>query len=302
MEQPWVVVLAGGEGTRIRSLTRAPDGTPVPKQFCRLRDGTSLFHRAVARGLSVTTGSRIVPVVRPHHRRWWERDLRGLSPQILVAPRECGGTAQAVYGAAREVARRDPDAVVLFLPSDHVVDDEAGFRAAAARLCAEARGDPESLMLLGIAGEEPDPEYGWIVPSAESERGIRRVLAFVEKPTRAQAEALLRRGALVNALVVAANAKRLLARCDAAIPELAADRHVAGEVRPRPGRDFSRDFLSRTTAHQRVLEAPSLGWCDLGTPDRLRNWMVRHGEFFWWSDGDSDRSRASGGIAQPAVP
>lgn len=302
MDQPWVVVLAGGEGTRIRSLTRAPDGTPVPKQFCRLRDGMSLFHRAVARGLALTTGARIVPVVRAQHRHWWERDLGGLSPEILISQRECRGTGYAVYRAVLEVARRDPNAVVLVLPSDHVVDDEPRYRASMARLCEEARADPERMVLLGIAVEEPDAEYGWILPAATAEHGTRRVLSFVEKPTLEQAEALRQRGALVNALVMAATAGPLLALFELCLPDLAADHANGGPERKRSGWDFSRDFLAHTTSWQRVLETPSFGWCDLGTPVRLRQWMVRHEEFFWWTDVRAPRRTRSAEIDQSSVP
>ncbi|HEX7077398.1 MAG TPA: sugar phosphate nucleotidyltransferase [Candidatus Eisenbacteria bacterium] len=282
MDQPWIVVLAGGEGCRIRSMTLAPDGTPVPKQFCRLRDGMSLFHRAVARGLALTRGARIVPVVRADHRRWWERDLRGLSPEILVAQRECRGTAHAVHRAIEEVASRDPDATILILPSDHAVDDETRFRSAAARICLEAEAAPDRLILLGIASKEPDPEYGWILPSTVGENGARRVLSFIEKPKREQAAALIRRGALINALVVAARARSFLGLFDLCLPDLVEARRAPGAGHDRRSWDFSRDFLSHTTAWQRVLAVTGCGWCDLGTPERLRRWMEQHDEFFWW--------------------
>lgn len=301
MDRLWVVVLAGGEGSRIRSMTRAPDGTPVPKQFCRLRDGMSLFHRAVARGLSLTAGARVVPVVQSHHRAWWKRDLRGLSPEILIVQRECRGTAHAVYRAAAAIAERDPEAVVLVLPSDHVVDDEPRFRAAAASVCREARAHRELLVLLGIAHREPDPEYGWIVPAADGESDSRRVLAFVEKPTRDQAMALLRRGALVNAMIVAATAGPLLELFERSVPDLTAEHRSGKRCAVRAGWDFSRDFLSRTTTWQRVMRAPTLGWCDLGTPERLRLWMESHEEFFWWADDLPRARKERPGIVQPAV-
>ena len=304
MRTPWVVILAGGEGTRVRALTRAPDGGAVPKQFCVLRSGESLFRRALARALALTHESRIVPVVSAEHRRWWERDLRGIEPFIVVAQQEPRGTAHAVLAAFVAIARREPDAVALVMPSDNMIDDEGRFHEAAVRLCGEAWSSPDRIVLLGVVPEKADPEYGWIVPDAPPDKEARRVLAFVEKPDAAEAEELRRRGGLVSTFVTAASVRGALSLFRLCLPDLVAE--FRGEAAP-PGDssraakswDFSHDFLAHTTSWQRVLAVESCGWCDLGTPERLRRWLAEHGERIVWNPAATTATTAAaapGGI------
>lgn len=300
MRTPWVVILAGGEGTRVRALTRAPDGEPVPKQFCVLRSGESLFRRALARALALTHESRVVPVVSAEHRRWWERDLRGIDPFIVVAQQEPRGTAHAVLAALVAIARRDPAAVALVIPSDNMIDDEGRFHEAAVRLCVEAWASPERVVLLGVVPERADPEYGWIVPDAPPDRGARRVLSFVEKPGAAEAEALRRRGALVSTFVTAVTVQTALSLFRLCLPDLVAEfrgEAPGPDVSTRATRswDFSHDFLAHTTSWQRVMGVESCGWCDLGTPERLRRWLAEHGEKLVWKPTAAVVTGVSGG-------
>jgi mannose-1-phosphate guanylyltransferase/mannose-6-phosphate isomerase len=301
MHAPWVVILAGGEGTRVRALTRPPGGEPVPKQFCELRSGGSLFRRALARARALTYESHIVPVVCARHRAWWERDLRDRRPGILLVQQEMRGTAYAVFSALVEIARRDPHAVAIVIPSDNMIDQEARFHAAALRLCQKAATHADRLMLLGVSPERPDGEYGWIVPDSASGGETRRVLSFVEKPSPEQAEELHRRGGLLSTFVAAATVRTLLFLYRLCLPDLiAAYRGDAEDLTdPSHGRaswDFSRDLLAHTTSWQRVLPASPCGWCDLGTPDRLRQWFREHGEAFVWSAPGNLRAAKTGAV------
>ncbi|HSQ60778.1 MAG TPA: sugar phosphate nucleotidyltransferase [Acidobacteriota bacterium] len=300
MRTPWVVILAGGEGMRVRALTRAPDGEPVPKQFCVLQSGESLFRRALARALALTHESRVVPVVSAEHRRWWERDLRGIDPFIVVAQQEPRGTAHAILAALVAIARRDPEAVALVIPSDNMIDDEGRFHEAAVRLCVEAWANPERVILLGVVPERADPEYGWIVPDAPPDRGTRRVLAFVEKPGGVEAEALRRQGALVSTFVTAVTVRTALSLFRLCLPDLVGEfRGEAPEpeasTRATRSWDFSHDFLAHTTSWQRVMGVESCGWCDLGTPERLRRWLAEHGEKIVWKPTAAVATGVSGG-------
>ena len=84
---PWVVVLAGGSGTRLAGLTAGRDGRPVPKQFCSLRGGPSLLVETLGRALALTSPDRVLVVVLAEHERWWRDPLRGLdAANVLVQP------------------------------------------------------------------------------------------------------------------------------------------------------------------------------------------------------------------------
>jgi len=68
----WTLVLAAGEGSRLRSLTTCPCGTAIPKQFCCLFDGPSLLEEALQRARAVSNDAHACVIVADQHRRWWD--------------------------------------------------------------------------------------------------------------------------------------------------------------------------------------------------------------------------------------
>lgn len=92
-QNTWALVLAAGEGSRLRSLTTAADGTAVPKQFCSLLGGPSLLQEALHRAQSIAPRERICTVVAEHHRRWWQRALWSVPAANVIAQPANRGTA-----------------------------------------------------------------------------------------------------------------------------------------------------------------------------------------------------------------
>ena len=74
----WALVLAGGSGTRLRSLTTLDRGVSVPKQYCSLNGGPSLLRHAVSRASMVVRADRVLVVVAESHRQWWQPELSEL--------------------------------------------------------------------------------------------------------------------------------------------------------------------------------------------------------------------------------
>jgi len=128
--QFWALILAAGDGSRLRALTTRPCGTSVPKQFCSLRGGRSLLEDAVDRARGVVDPERICTIVAHQHRQWWS-GIDALAPlaadNIVVQPRN-RGTAIGLLYALMHILARDPDARVLVLPADHYVREEATLR------------------------------------------------------------------------------------------------------------------------------------------------------------------------------
>ena len=75
---PWVIVLAAGEGQRVRELTQGSDGSPVAKQFHRFEEDESPFQRTLRRALRLTTPERVTCVVAQHHQDHWHAHLASL--------------------------------------------------------------------------------------------------------------------------------------------------------------------------------------------------------------------------------
>jgi mannose-1-phosphate guanylyltransferase len=280
-EHLWSIVLAGGEGSRLSHLTGGAEGRSVPKQYCSVRGDLSLLHQALRRGHAVSGPERTVVVVSADHRCWWTPELIDLPPDNIVVQPCNRGTACGLMLPLLQVLIRDPEATVITLPADHVVGDEATLLSAITTAAAHSRSNPAQLVLLGIGADRPDTELGWIEPSGDDRRPVRGVGQFVEKPTRAQAEALLRNGALWNSFIFAMSAHGLYSLFEETLPWMTRMYiytlvHESGGSPPErvarlydrlPTVDFSRAILQDAGWNMSVVPVPPCGWTDVGTPE-----------------------------------
>jgi mannose-1-phosphate guanylyltransferase len=291
----WALVLAGGEGKRLRALTTEHCGTAVPKQFCSLRGEHSLIEEAVHRAGRVVDAQRICTVVSQQHRQWWSK-IAGLNrlprENVIVQPRG-RGTAIGILFSVLHIQARDPDALVVLLPADHHVRHEGVLSQSLTKAVLRLQRCTDRPVLLGLEPEEVDTQLGYILPGARDPFGGQEVLRFIEKPNFSIANEIIRQGGLWNAFIIAAAAHRLvdlfLPRFAALVTEVQAtvaeglsDASRAG-TRPAlvdlyerlPDLDFSRDLLERQASSLCVVRVPPCGWSDLGTPLRVAE-TLRH--------------------------
>lgn len=193
----YVVILAGGGGTRLWPLSR-PE---TPKPFLPLLGTASLLKRTVDRicdheeleDLSTTD----ITVVTD--RRYWTL-VRAQCPGIRVIAEPAGRNTAAAIALATILVDRPDDEVMLVLPADHLIDPEREgvFRAVLARAALLARGsfDIESpLVTLGVQVERAATEYGYLLPVVDAKQNLHGLDAyplkgFEEKPSRDRAEDL----------------------------------------------------------------------------------------------------------------
>ena len=283
----WGLVLAAGEGTRLRALTTAPGGIVIPKQFWSLRSGPSLLGEAVQRARAVAAPGRICAVVAKQQRCWWEPELATLLRENVIVQPANRGTAIGILLPLLHIAQRDPEARVALLPSDHHVRKEAILICALREAAQQLHWRSEETVLLGLEAESPDPQLGYIMPGRSDGRGAREVLQFVEKPSLARARELVEQGGLWNAFIVVARVQALLSLFRRRIPEVVVKMNaavqrdlaghgqngenlaIAGLYEQLPSIDFSHDILSGEEAYLRVLRVARCGWSDLGTPERV---------------------------------
>jgi mannose-1-phosphate guanylyltransferase len=288
--QTWAIVLAGGEGTRLKSLTTDEAGQHVPKQYCSLRSGPSLLNDALRRAEAVASLARVCTVVAQQHRRWWARSLAGFPCANVIVQPQNRGTANGIVLAIACVLERDPLANVVVLPSDHYVRDEVLLGEALHRVVRTLRAGDAHVVLLGVVPDEADPELGYIVPAQAAGDAPVRVRKFVEKPSPREAAALIDEGALWNSFILAAQARALLdlvcdkdatvvKRMRAAwrrdLPAPPAGPAVAELYRTLPTLDFSRDIAAGHESSLGVVQVPACGWSDLGTPERVARALRR---------------------------
>jgi mannose-1-phosphate guanylyltransferase len=286
----WAVVLAGGEGSRLHSLTTGPNGVAVPKQFCSLQGGPSLLQKTFQRALSIASIQRTCTVVAAQHRMWRDAQVRNLLDDNVIEQPANRGTAHGVLLPLLHVMARDPDANVVLLPADHYIRDEIVFAQALQRAVKCGTEQPDTVYLLGVTPDEPDTELGYIVPENRHPDSSSPVMEFVEKPSSAQARSLLARGALWNTFILVSSVRALLALYDTRFaatiarvrqlvkPDLRSplDAVVLADLYQRlPTMDFSRDILQGQESCLQVVSVPPCGWTDLGTPARVAQTLRR---------------------------
>jgi len=285
----WALVLAAGEGSRLRALTTT-NGVAVPKQFCSLHDGPSLLQEALHRAEAVAPRQRICTIVAVQHRRWWEGPLWSLPSQNIIVQPENRGTAAGLLLPLLHIEARDPQARVVVLPSDHHVRDEATLARSLRSVAAKIRFERDDIYLLGIGPDEADPELGYILPSIGDGTNGFRVAQFIEKPPMTLARSLIERGGLWNAFILAASVRAFVRLFEQRYPEIVAEMRGAvaqDRVDPQiplaaedlygrlPELDFSRHVLEGAEQSMRVLPVPPCGWSDLGTPKRVAEALRR---------------------------
>jgi mannose-1-phosphate guanylyltransferase len=294
----WAVVLAGGDGIRLRDLTLRIAGDARPKQFCRIVGGKSLLSQTRTRLEPLFLSDRQVFVVSRTHEEYYREDLTNADDSCVIAQPLNRGTGAAIVVALLHVMQRDPDAVVGFFPCDHYYSDDDSFRLTirAATACAELR--PESIIVVGAEAEYAEIEYGWIEPgvvvSQTSVGPLSGVNRFWEKPAPHRARALLRNGCVWNTFVTLGRAATFLELLCAQVPEvvLSITRALAKSdlklaYGPLPAVDFSRDIMAPQAHRLLVLRDEASGWADLGSPARVFNTLTRNGiQPEWFHEGD----------------
>lgn len=280
----WVLVLAGGSGTRLARMTSTTAGTCVPKQYCSVDGERSLLQRTVARALRLVSRERIAVVVARQHELFWRREFDDLERPLVVVQPDNRGTAAGVLLPLLSILERTPGAQVTLMPSDHFVADEAALARELGRAQARVAQAPDRLQLIGIEPDQPVGDYGWILPGPGT-GATRTVAAFVEKPGLQGAIELMARGAVWNALLLVASGRTLLDLYRRRLPGLLAAFADPTALRSAatleqlyaslPAADFSRDLLQGSEDCLELRIASRCGWTDLGTPERLRACLSR---------------------------
>lgn len=293
MRDRWAVILAGGDGTRLQSMTRTITGDNRPKQFVPVIGGSTLLDQTRRRvALSVTPTQTFV-VVTQKHRRFYQSLVHELSPGLLLEQPENKGTAPAILYALLRVATRSPQAIVALFPSDHFFTNDEEFMSHVDTAFDAAQIRPDTITLLGIRPDSAEREYGWIEPEwtvlGSAPRSITRVKRFWEKPSATLATTLMNRGCLWNSFVMVGRVDALLRTTRAALPELyesfasttstfetASEHKALAQLYSNiTDSNFSHEVLAARPQDLAVMRVEDVGWSDLGEPARVLSTLAR---------------------------
>ncbi|HEY6122528.1 MAG TPA: sugar phosphate nucleotidyltransferase [Pyrinomonadaceae bacterium] len=283
----WAVILAGGDGTRLRALTRSITGDERPKQFCPIVGGRTLLDQTRDRVAASVSADRTLFVLTKSHERFYTQLAKTHRRELLLIQPENKGTAPAIIYALMRIAWKSPNATVAIFPSDHYFSDDAAFMQHVELAYEATRANPETVTLLGITPESPEVEYGWIEPysssSGEMASAISPVRRFWEKPTASLAQDLQTRGCLWNSFVMIGHVDAFLKLVRGTLPDL---HDFFAAIRPSfetptevdqlielyswiSSTNFSQEVLAMRPEDLDVMKVDNVGWNDLGEPSRV---------------------------------
>ncbi|GGP25453.1 mannose-1-phosphate guanylyltransferase/mannose-6-phosphate isomerase [Silvimonas amylolytica] len=275
------VVLCGGSGSRLWPMSRGG----YPKQYLKLTGETSLLQQTALRLKNLNQAAAPILISHEEQRFLVAEQVRkiGIVPDTIVLEPAGRNTAPAVAIAALIVTAKDPDGLMLVMPSDHVIRKDDIF----ARLVDEAAevASLGKLVTFGIKPTSPQTGYGYILRGdALGPANAYKVQSFVEKPDLATAERFLGDGRYYwNSGMFMLKASVYLSELRRLNPDMLLKAELSLERSMRDG-DFTRlnkdAFLAcpadsidyavmEKTTEAAVIEAADLGWSDIGSWDAL---------------------------------
>ncbi len=290
---PWSIILAGGEGERIKPFIIRWLKRHKPKQYCAFVGTRSMLQHTLARADLLSPRDRQITVIKRTHLGDAQQQFADRPQETILLQPENRDTGPGVFLPLTYVRARDPHATVVVYPSDHFIYPEEKFGEVVAKAVRAAQDFPDHLVLLGVAPDGAESDYGWIVPGSDlgcsGGLRIRRVRAFVEKPDREQAQSALASGGLWNTLVFAIKVQTLWRMGLRCFPELMSLFRLLGRAigtprerailkwiyRIMPVRNFSSGLLTRVVEHVAVIQLDGVLWSDWGRPERIADTLRR---------------------------
>ena len=295
------IILAAGEGIRLRPFVERLRGSALPKQYVNFIGKRSMLEHTFSRAQKIIPAERLFTVVSQNHLRHPE-----VTRQLLSRPKACiveqpdnRDTGPGLLLPLAHLYKRYPNSIVVVFPSDHFILEEDRFMAYVNQAFRVIEQDPAKVVLLGIHPSEADPEYGYIVPGKKFYGlpgfGAFEVSGFIEKPHRPLARDLISGGGLWNTLVMIFRTKFFLKEIDRINPGLfsfferiwnAIGSSAAGDVVKKVYEqvqpvNLSRGFLeilaSARPSRLIVLPVRGVRWSDWGSEQRIMTVLGRAG-------------------------
>ena len=271
------VILSGGSGIRLWPQSR----TSYPKQFLNLVSDQSLLQETASRVFTPDIFAAPTMICNEEHRFLVAEQLRkvGIVPREIVLEPVAKNTAPAAAVAASLLQGEDESALMLIIPSDHIIEDEVGFHSAI-KVAADAAVEG-ALVTFGVKPTRPETGYGYIAHSHQTRKrqGCYVVESFHEKPDLPTAEKYFRDGGHYwNSGMFLFSAKTYLEECETFEPEITAGAQASVDAAKRdldflrlaaqpfaaiPSKSIDHAVMEQT---EKAAVVPiDIGWNDVGT-------------------------------------
>lgn len=267
----YAVILAGGGGTRLWPLSRMRQ----PKHLLALCGDDTMLAQTCARVQPLIPNDHLMVITVAEHAQAARDELPSIpSANIMVEP-VGRGTAPCIGLMALLIHKREPDAIMISLHADHVVEDEEGFRRALQ--AAVQAAEDNHLITLGIQPTYPETGYGYIERGAllgqAGDQGVYRVERFTEKPNLEMARTFVQSGRYFwNSGIFVWKVSAILEEIHRLLPELYAQ---LTEIEPALGTPRQSEAI------QRVWPAVHSISIDVGVMERANDVVVIPADFGW---------------------
>lgn len=283
MKNRYIVIMAGGIGTRFWPLSR----DRKPKQFLDiLKRGTSLLQDTVNRFEGLCPKENIYVVTNENHRDMVLSQVDIPAANILSEPMR-RNTAPCIAYASFRIYNENPDAVMVVSPSDHHIKDEENFRSVIEESFDFAT-EKKVLVTLGIKPDRPETGYGYIQANIKKPvagyKNLMEVKTFTEKPDKKMAKVFLKSGDFFwNSGIFIWPAKTIIESFERHLPDIYStfdeyrvafgtneEENIIGRVYSECS-SISIDYGIMEKAENVFVKCAEFGWSDLGTWSSLTN-------------------------------
>ncbi|MFC1555131.1 mannose-1-phosphate guanylyltransferase, partial [candidate division KSB1 bacterium] len=274
----YALIMAGGVGKRFWPMSKRSK----PKQFLNLFGEKSMIRMTYDRLKSFVDKKNIFVITNEDQIDLTYKHLPDLPKTNIIGEPFGKDTAPCIALGALMAASKDPDAVMVVLPADHLITNTKEFHSVL-KLGADLASTDESLITIGISPTRPETGYGYIqfdsenadkyIPETFHNKGILRVKTFAEKPNLATAKRFIESGDFLwNSGIFIWKAKTILKEIEESLPELYDSMY---ELQPHFNRDTFNEALLSV---YRQISSISI---DYGVMEKAKNVFLLRGDFGW---------------------
>jgi mannose-1-phosphate guanylyltransferase len=278
--ESWCVLLASRQGLQRPAMT-ARGGSAAQSQPTHIK--REQLTVALGRAASVASCDQIAAVIAAHPECWREGSLKDLDTRnLFVQPRDQGTAYEVLFALLQLENRISPAMPVLFLPADHVVNNEEVMTRSLMSMVEWISNEPRPVYLLGAVPQGPHDQLGYIVPWHDTMHMPTSVYEFVERPDVQRARKLINAGGLWNTFIFGGAFSSLIKLFSPGFDATIATLRSALQSDPKEpdaliriydrltSVDFSQDVLATQTDSLHVLRLPRCGWWPLKSPNLNR--------------------------------
>lgn len=281
MENNYAVIMAGGVGSRFWPMSKKT----FPKQFHdMLGTGYSLLQQTFQRLQKQVPAKNILILTNEDYVSLVHQQLPEVSVDNIVAEPAMRNTAPCILLAALKIQKKNPDAVMIVAPSDHLIADEDAFSKAVETSFAFCQNNKQALMTLGIEPDSPNTGFGYTEYNQDDTGEIKTVERFLEKPDLDRAKQFVDAGNFLwNAGIFIWSVEAVVSAFAKAKPNLynlfsngrkhlntSEESDFLQEHYPK-AENISVDYAIMENSDQVYVLPVDFGWNDLGT------WGSLHG-------------------------